>query len=80
MAKGGWCFIVIVPSNGRLCIQQRSTKIVRFFLQKNKSGFLVWAVILWFCNMLALWGAGEGYIRILYYFSNFSENLKFFQS
>lgn len=80
MAKGGWCFIVIVPSNGWLCIQQRSTKIVCFFLQKNKSGFLVWAVILWFCNMLALWGTGEGYIRILYYFSNFSENLKFFQS
>lgn len=46
IAKGGWCFIVIVPANEWICIQQRSTKIEQFFLQKNKSSLLVWAVTL----------------------------------
>lgn len=65
IAKGEWCFIVIVPSNGWICIQHRSTKIVQFFLQKNKSNLLVGTVTLWFCNTLALEVAGEGYMGTL---------------
>lgn len=65
IAKGGWCFIVIVPSNEWICIQQRSTNIEQFFLQKNKSSLWVWVVTLWFCNMLVLGGADEGFKRLL---------------